>query len=89
MANHKSAAKRARQTETRNVLNRARLSKVRTAAKKVVLAVESGNEEEARTALIKAESELARAAGRGTVHKKTASRKISRLVKQVKSMKTA
>ena len=84
MANHKSAAKRARQDEVRNKRSRARKSKVATAVKKVITATDAGNATEARTALLKAESELARAASKGVLHKKTASRKISRLAKRVK-----
>lgn len=87
MANHKSAAKRARQSIKRNELNRARMSKVRTAIKGVDAATTEGNPTLARTALLKAESELARAAGKGIIHRKTASRKISRLTKRVKAVK--
>jgi small subunit ribosomal protein S20 len=84
MANHKSAVKRARQNVKRNEMNRARRSKVRTLAKAVETAVQGKNIDGATTALRAAEAGLARAAGRGTMHKKTASRKISRLAKKVK-----
>ncbi len=84
MANHKSAAKRARQSVKRNALNRTRRAKVRTLVKAVEKTVVEGDVKTATTALRTAESALARAAGRGTLHKKTASRKISRLAKSVK-----
>ncbi|HBM91341.1 MAG TPA: 30S ribosomal protein S20 [Rhodospirillaceae bacterium] len=84
MANHKSAAKRARQSVKRNELNRSRRAKVRTLVKAVEKTVEAGDVKTATTALRSAESALARAAGRGTLHKKTASRKTSRLVRRVK-----
>lgn len=84
MANHKSAAKRARQSVKRNELNRARRSKVRSLAKDVEKAVAAKDVKAAKTAMISAESALARAAGRGTLHKKTAARKTSRLAKAVK-----
>ncbi len=84
MANHKSAAKRARQTVKRNETNRARRSKVRSLAKAVEVAAAGKDVGTAKTALRAAESVLARAAGRGTLHKRTAARKTSRLAKRVK-----
>lgn len=85
MANHKSAAKRARQSVKSNELNRARRSKVRTLAKAVETAVAAKDAPAAKIALKSAESALARAAGRGTLHWKTAARKTSRLAKSVKA----
>lgn len=87
MANHKSAAKRARQTVKRNELNRARRSKVRSLAKAVEVEA-TKDVSAAKTALRAAESALARAAGRGTLHKRTAARKTSRLAKRVKKAAT-
>jgi len=86
MANHKSAAKRARQSVKRNELNRARRSKVRTLTKGVEKAVSAKDVKEATLALRTAEAGLARAASRGTLHPKTASRKTSRLAKAVKKI---
>ncbi len=86
MANHKSAAKRARQSIKRNALNRARRSKLHTVTKAVLVAVTSGDKDVAKTALQKAESSLARAANRSTIHWKKAARKTSRLAKRVKTM---
>lgn len=88
MANHKSAAKRARQTLKRNAVNRVRRSQVRAMAKAVEVAVET-NPAVAGAAFKKAESALARAAGRGTLHWKTAARKTSRLAKRVKAVAAA
>ena len=45
MANHKSAEKRARQTERRTAANSARRSRVRTSIKKVEDAIKSGEPE--------------------------------------------
>lgn len=86
MANHKSAAKRARQTVKRNELNRGRRAKVRTLAKAVEKAVSAKDAKTAVETLRAAESSLARAAGRGTLHRKTAARKTSRLAKAVKKI---
>ncbi|NTU76453.1 MAG: 30S ribosomal protein S20 [Alphaproteobacteria bacterium] len=85
MATHKSAAKRARQTIKRNALNRSRRAKVRSLTKTVEVAAAKKDVETAKKALRAAESALARAAGRGTLHWKTAARKTSRLAKSVKA----
>jgi len=85
MATHKSAAKRARQTIKITAMNRARRSKVRSLAKAVETAAAKGDVGEAKKALRSAESALARAAGRKTLHWKTAARRTSRLAKRVKA----
>lgn len=89
MANHKSAAKRARQTVKRNELNRSRRAKVRTLTKAVEKAVAAKDAKTATTTLRTATSSLARAAGKGTLHKRTAARKTSRLAKAVKKVALA
>lgn len=86
MATHKSAEKRARQTIRRNALNRARRSNIHALAKAVDEAVVKKDAKTAADAMKKAESALARGAGRGTLHWKTAARKTSRLAKRVKSL---
>lgn len=89
MANHKSAAKRARQTIKRNELNRASRSKVRTLTKAVEKALGSKDVTTAKTSLRSAEAGLARAAGKGVIHRNTAARKTSRLAKAVKKASLA
>ena len=89
MATHKSAEKRARQTVRRNKVNRARRSHIQTLVSAAEAAIVGNDVEAATKASRSAESALARAAGRGTMHWKTASRKTSRLAKRVKSLKKA
>ena len=94
MANHKSALKRNRQSLIRRDRNRMNRSKVKTAVKRIDAAIEvEGSVEKAREALITAVPIIERAAVKGAFHKKTASRKISRLTKKVnnfaKSKETA
>ena len=89
MATHKSAEKRARQTIRRNKLNRARRSHIQTLVSAVDAAIASNDLETAAKAQRKAEAGLARGAGRGTLHWKTAARKTSRLAKRVKALKKA
>ncbi|MGW8286746.1 MAG: 30S ribosomal protein S20 [Desulfobulbales bacterium] len=84
MANHKSALKRNRQSIVRRDRNRINRSKVKTAVKKVDTAIEvESSIEKAQEALKSAVPVIERAAVKGAFHKKTASRKISRLTKKV------
>jgi small subunit ribosomal protein S20 len=89
MANHTSSKKAIRQIETRTEQNRTRVSRIRTFVKKVESLVEEGNQSEALVALREAESEIMRGVSKGTMHKNTASRKVSRLSKRVKALAAA
>ncbi len=89
MANHKSALKRIRRNGHRAEINKARRSRVRTFVKNVEEAIGAGNQEAAREALRQAEPEMARAAGKGVMHRNTMSRKVSRLSARIKGMTAA
>ena len=89
MANTKSAKKAARQTVRRTEANKARRSRARSYARKVEEAIASGDKAVAAAALKEAEPVLARTAQKGLVHRKTASRKVSRLAKRVSAMSGA
>ncbi len=89
MANHKSAAKRARQNEKRRVRNRTRRSRARTLVKRFRLAAESGDLDAARAGFAAAERELRKAASKGVLKKPTASRRISRLARLLHRLETA
>ena len=86
MAHHSSAKKRIRQTERRTVVNRARVSRLRTFVKKVETLIASGDKSAAAEALKVAEPELMRGVQAGVLHKNTASRKVSRLAARIKSL---
>ncbi|MBW1720604.1 MAG: 30S ribosomal protein S20 [Deltaproteobacteria bacterium] len=86
MANHPSALKRARQNRVRRMRNMAYKTRVKTAIKKVRSAVDRNAAEEARESLIKAVSIIQKTASKGVIHKKNASRKISRLTRRVNQM---
>ncbi len=86
MANHKSADKRNRQSQVRRQRNRAIRSKMKTAIRNLNEAIESGNADEAKSALATAVPVIAKTASKGTIHKKNASRKISRLTKKVNQL---
>lgn len=79
MANHPSAAKRARQALVRRDRNRSVRSGVRTAIKKVEAAVAAKDRDAAASALLAATSAIARATSKGVLHKNTAGRRVSRL----------
>ncbi len=83
MANHKSAAKRARQNVRRNKRNTHALATVRTFERKLRTAIVAGDKKGAETALKEYMSKITKAATKGVVHAKTAARKVSRLSKQV------
>jgi len=83
LANHKSALKRARQSQVRKVRNQSCRTKAKNAVKEVRAAVVSNSEDQARKSLVKAVSVLQKTATKGVIHKKEASRKISRLTRQV------
>ena len=85
MANHKSSKKRIRVTEKKNAVNNSRRSAVKTAPKKVLIAVESGDKAAATVAARNAESRIMKSAGK-VMPKKRAARKISRLTKRVAKM---
>ena len=86
MANTSSAKKAVRKIARRTSVNRARRSLLRTFVRKVEEAIAAKDPQAAATALKEAESNLARAAQKGIVHKNAASRKISRLTKRTKAL---
>ena len=83
MANTTSAKKATRKIARRTEVNKARRSGMRTHLRTVEEAIASGNRDAAAAALKAAEPELMRAAQKGVVHKRTASRKVARLTAQI------
>jgi small subunit ribosomal protein S20 len=86
MANTPQSKKRARQTERRFAINKARRSRIRTYLRKVEEAIASGDKDAAAAALRAAQPELMRGVTKGVYHKNTASRKVSRLSSRVKAL---
>ncbi|MXO52289.1 30S ribosomal protein S20 [Erythrobacter gaetbuli] len=86
MANTPQAKKRIRRNDKRAEINGARMSRIRNFVKKVELAIEGGDKETAKTALLNAQPEMARGVARGVMHKNTAARKMSRLSKRVAAL---
>ena len=86
MANHKSAQKRARQTETRTAVNTARRSRVRGSVKKVEEAIAGGDKNAAQAALRAAQPEIQRGADSRVLTVNAAARRVSRLAHRIKAM---
>jgi len=89
VANHKSAEKRSRQSQVRRLRNKINRTKLKTAVRKIDEAVVAGSVDDAQEALKQAIPVIAKTASKGTIHKKKASRKISRLTKRVNGMAAA
>ena len=83
MANHPSAEKRNRQRIKRTLHNRGITSAVRTLVKQVNTAIAAKDKAGAKTALARAVKALDKAASKGVLHPKAASRTVSRLSARV------
>jgi len=86
LANIKSAIKRNKQNEKKRVRNRVYRGTARTFIKKARLAIETGEKETAEALVRQAVSALDKAAEKGVLHKNNASRRKSRLMKQLAAM---
>ena len=84
MANHKSAIKRNKQNQVRRARNKGIRTRVKGVIKAVDLLIEQGQPiDQVQEALRIAVPIIEKAAVKGTCHKKTASRKVSRLTLRV------
>ncbi len=88
MAIHKSALKRARQNEKKRLRNKSIKTRVKKVVKSVRLAVNEKSKKDALNELNAAKSVIDKAAKKGVLHKKTASRKISNLSRHINDMLT-
>ena len=86
MANTPQAKKRIRRNDRRAAINKSRVSRIRTFIRKVEDAIKAGDKTVAAEALKSAQPEIMRGVTKGVLHKKTASRKVSRLSQSVKAL---
>ncbi|HUT28387.1 MAG TPA: 30S ribosomal protein S20 [Sedimentisphaerales bacterium] len=86
MAHSLSAKKRIRQNAKRRIINRARRSQVKTQVKRFEAAVAGGEVESASEQYRLVVKKLDKTAAGGTMHKKTAARKKSRLAARLNSL---
>lgn len=86
MPNIKSSIRSVKTDAERRAKNSAVKSKIRTATRKTVEAVEAGAVEDAKKALVQATSVIDKAASKGVLHKNTAARKKSNLTAKVNAL---
>lgn len=89
MANHKSAAKRARQTIKRTERNRFYRTRLKNITKAVRTAVENGSADEAQSAFREANKSIHSFVSKGILKKQTAARRVGRLAKLLKTLDNA
>lgn len=87
MAHSKQALKRVRQSERNRLLNKAKMTRLKSAVKKIMAAVESGNKTEAMKLLDAVCATIDKAAKADVIHKNTASRKKSQITRAIGAMK--
>jgi small subunit ribosomal protein S20 len=87
MANHFSAIKRARQTETRTARNRSNSSRLRSELRGLREALTKGDKTAAEKTFRETVSALDKAIQKGVLHKNTAARYKSRLSARLKALK--
>jgi len=86
LANTAQARKRARQAEKHRALNAAQRSQMRTAMKKVLKAIGTGDKAAAESAYKEALPMIDRLAGKGLIHANKAARHKSRLNARVRAL---
>ncbi len=89
MANIRSQIKRNRQNEKRRLRNRVYRGAARKAIKRARLALEAQNLDEAIEAVHLAVRRLDKAAQKGSIHKRNAARRKSRLMKRLAALQAA
>ena len=86
MANIKQSQKRHRQSEKARMRNKAVRTRVKNSIKEVRSAIRVNDKDHAQSALRRANSVLDRAASKGVIHRRKATRRISRLSRKVDAM---
>ena len=88
MASHASAIKRAKQNEKRRLRNLNIKTLVKSSIKKVRTAIEKKDVEGVQKALQKTIPLIQKARSKGVFHKNSAARKVSRLTRDMNTLKT-
>jgi small subunit ribosomal protein S20 len=86
MANHKSAAKRAKQTIVKTERNRFYKARIKNVTKAVLSAVEASDKDAATAAMKDANKYIHHCVSKNILKKGTAARKVSRLQKKVNAL---
>ena len=83
MPNIKSAVRRTRRAEKQTLVNKIRKSKYKSAVKQMSIYLNSGKIKEAKSFLPKFYSQVMKVAKTGSINKRNASRKISRVTLKI------
>jgi len=83
LANHKSALKRVRQNKKRQLRNNSKKTRIKSVVKTLEAAIAEKSPAEVQEHMRLAQKAIAKTAAKGTIHKRTASRNISRLSRKV------
>ncbi|MEA3499258.1 MAG: 30S ribosomal protein S20 [Campylobacterota bacterium] len=86
MANHKQAAKRARQTIVKTERNRFFKARIKNVVKAVLVAIEAKDKDAATTAMKNANKYIHHCVSKNILKKATAARKVSRLQVKVNAL---
>ena len=86
MAKSKTPAKRARKAEENRLRNKAFKSRLKTAIKKYESGLQEDNQEAAKDNLLQVTSLIDKSVNKGVLHKNTAARRKSSLVKKFNSV---
>jgi len=86
MANHSSAKKALRQTAKRTLINRMRVSRIKTKIKKLEAVIASGDVNAAKSSFPDVQSEIMRAVTKKVLKLNTASRKVKALANKIKNI---
>lgn len=89
MANTSAAKKALRSSQAKEVVNKARKSRIRTFIRKVEDSIKSGNEENARTAFKALEPEIMKGVTKNVFKLNTAARKLRKLAESIRKLKQA
>lgn len=87
LANHKSALKRARQNKEHQLRNKSQKTKIKNVKKLLEATLAEKSLTKAQENIRLAQKVIAKAAAKGTIHKRKASRNISRLSRKVQALK--
>ena len=87
MPNIQSAIRRTKRTKTQTIVNRLRKSKYKSAVKQMSSYITAGKMKEAEKFLPQFHSQLMKVAKTGSINRRTASRKISRVTRAIKNIK--
>jgi len=87
MPNIQSAIRRTKRTKTQTIVNRLRKSKYKSAVKQMSSYITAGKMKEAEKLLPQFYSQLMKVAKTGSINRRTASRKISRVTRAIKNIK--